>query len=798
MTKERRRHPRRNSAQFTFIQLEQEFGGRVLNYSKEGLCFQTSASIPDTDLVQFWLSYHGQGQIDGVGRVTWLNEKKNLGGMAFIHLSRTARQKVEEWVSAPPEGGPVQVEKVPEAEESPEDIVAQIMRQVLTEKHGSAVRTPFPTAVAVATQAQEAETRETAGSVGSPVVTPPTLVGLGSGSINTAAACAPPEAEQTDTRSSAEASTITPPVEKIEDSANAAVAAKPQELGSTKTQNSVVSAVFTPAASETLELPTITRTSAENTVEVGSAGVLSPPALRTLDVPPSPAAFEPQQINHPAAPLHGGLLEAPTRKWHSSLPSSSEASTEQTDGPRDWNSLSEDSSEETREMVLLKEQPLRTRRARVLRGAIGTVISVAIAISAYELWKPARRGPVAGAPRQMIAGPVPESNISAKKVQNVTSPSTSRIAANLATPKESPQASDSDVVAAPTQVAPSAEEPSGKTGTESATPAVNPETRVAPKEEAPKSVEAPRVATESPNAPAEDGAARTTGTSGSYDAGTNVIANPRTGDAKAEMHGQPEIAKSQPTAEELVAKRNAEEAQAAILAPDPNAPRERVVTMGAFVQPREVGPDPSTPAHKTTFQPGDIEGLDEGHRPECRKNITIAGLKGEKLVLGTPAWAARWIEKNQKRMPQVCFSDTPMTNALNYLVVFYTAPANAEASKPENSSATPQGVPAGGVGAFTLSYGSTWHYAKERNIGVTVVSHDELDQPQSEAGKIWYATAYTEEGLPVSENWPEKPKKPVKLDERDVKSKKARVALAEIEHVSDGLLRRMVEDIAKL
>ena len=307
-------------------------------------------------------------------------------------------------------------------------------------------------------------------------------------------------------------------------------------------------------------------------------------------------------------------------------------------------------------------------------------------------------------------------------------------------------------------------------------------------------------ATPTAEAPKPAEAAAPAGATGFYDAnaGANVVTNPRPGDPANAPAAEPRERSEAELAAVAAAKSAAEEAEESLRAPDPNLPRERVVETGAFAEPKEVGPDPSTLAHKTTFHPGDIEGFEEGHRAGCTKNITIAGLKGEKLVLGTPGWAERWIEKNQKRMPEMCFSDTPMTTAKNYLIVFYTAPSNTNATQVADPTATPQGAPAGGVGAFTLSYGSTWHYAQERNVGVTVLTRDEADEPQAELGKVWYATAYTEEGVPVSEHWPEKAKKPVHVDEKDTKSKKAREARAEMERVSDDLLDQMVGDIAKL
>jgi hypothetical protein len=236
---------------------------------------------------------------------------------------------------------------------------------------------------------------------------------------------------------------------------------------------------------------------------------------------------------------------------------------------------------------------------------------------------------------------------------------------------------------------------------------------------------------------------------------------------------------------------------------EPNIERERVVETGTFALPKEV-PDPNQPPHSKQIAPSPEDGFQEGQRADCRKNITIGGLKGEKLVLGTPKWAAEWIEKNQKRMLDVCFSDTPMQGTRNYLIVFYTsATASGGPEAVSHAASAPQGgSPVAGVGTFTTSYGSTWHYFFDRNVGVTVNSSLDADQPQSQADKVSYATAYTEEGVPVAQHWQSTPKKQIRLNPDDPnvrkESKKERRALEEMEHVADTLLSQMVEEIEKL
>jgi hypothetical protein len=224
--------------------------------------------------------------------------------------------------------------------------------------------------------------------------------------------------------------------------------------------------------------------------------------------------------------------------------------------------------------------------------------------------------------------------------------------------------------------------------------------------------------------------------------------------------------------------------------------RDRSVKLGDFAKPRDVAPDPSA-EHRTSVDPSDADGFQDRQRPECTKNITLGGLKGEKLVLGVPGWAAKWIEKNEKRMPQICFAETPMKGARNYLIVFST-PGGAENGKDiANAAVHPaKGNSAAGVGTFTISFGSTWHHSYDRNVGTTVLTEDDADEPYSNPGQLLYATAYTEEGVPVTQRWPGQPKKEIKPTVKN--AKKLKGEMQALEHVSDELLSQMVEDIEKL
>jgi len=223
--------------------------------------------------------------------------------------------------------------------------------------------------------------------------------------------------------------------------------------------------------------------------------------------------------------------------------------------------------------------------------------------------------------------------------------------------------------------------------------------------------------------------------------------------------------------------------------------RDRSVKVGDFAKPKDVSPDPAA-EHRTSVDPSDADGFQDRQRPECTKNITLGGLKGERLVLGVPTWAVKWIEKNEKRMPEICFSETPMKTARNYLIVFST-PGGTAGSKDINDAVLnpTNGSSATGVGTFTTNFGSTWHYSYDRNVGTTVLTTDDADEPHGQPGQVLYATAYTEEGVPVSQRWPGQVKKELKPGEK--RPKKLKGETEALERVSSDLLSQMVEDIEK-
>ena len=222
---------------------------------------------------------------------------------------------------------------------------------------------------------------------------------------------------------------------------------------------------------------------------------------------------------------------------------------------------------------------------------------------------------------------------------------------------------------------------------------------------------------------------------------------------------------------------------------------ERSPRVGAFAvsQPPATNPTPQALANTTE----EDSVFKEGQVSTCIKNVSLGSMDKEKLFLAIPEWASKWYEKNQKRFPGICFSDSLMPGARNYLVVFYMAAQDVAGNESLTKiSARGEMTPVSGKGSFTTSYGSTWHYTYEQTVTTTVTSVSAEKAPHNQSSTLLYATAYSEQGIPISHHWPAS----VTKREKQTYTKLGKghdVALPEFRRMEE-LLSQMLADIARL
>jgi hypothetical protein len=191
----------------------------------------------------------------------------------------------------------------------------------------------------------------------------------------------------------------------------------------------------------------------------------------------------------------------------------------------------------------------------------------------------------------------------------------------------------------------------------------------------------------------------------------------------------------------------------------------------------------------------DIDFTD-GQHPGCAKNVSLASLEKEKLFLAIPEWAAEWYEKNQAKFPGLCFSNSLMPGAQNYLIVFYSAITHVPTIDAGSKTATSAGKSSvANVGTFTASYGTTWHYTYEETVTTTITSSSADKVPHNQPSNVLYARAYSEQGIPVAQHWAVVASKQSR--ETSAKPGKNRSTSFPAFHAADELLKQIAQDIAR-
>jgi PilZ domain-containing protein len=117
MDQNRRRHLRNMPDSFTFIQIERDEIGKVLNVSEGGLSFCSFAPVPRNLPLYFWLSFDLKDRIEAMGEVTWTDATRKIGGLRFTHVTPSSQQQIQKWLArlrlaqATPESLPLAVEE---------------------------------------------------------------------------------------------------------------------------------------------------------------------------------------------------------------------------------------------------------------------------------------------------------------------------------------------------------------------------------------------------------------------------------------------------------------------------------------------------------------------------------------------------------------------------------------------------------------------------------------------------------------------------------------------------------------
>lgn len=138
----------------------------------------------------------------------------------------------------------------------------------------------------------------------------------------------------------------------------------------------------------------------------------------------------------------------------------------------------------------------------------------------------------------------------------------------------------------------------------------------------------------------------------------------------------------------------------------------------------------------------------------CKKNISFAVFEGGQINPRTPSFANKWISKNQKKYPDVCFSQTPASGAGNYLLLFSTSRSQFSSLYPTvRTNTTTSTAPVSGSGTITSNYGETWNYTYSGTETTTTTSQTEVNLPYTDTSNTLYLFSYRWNGTLASSRW---------------------------------------------
>lgn len=140
----------------------------------------------------------------------------------------------------------------------------------------------------------------------------------------------------------------------------------------------------------------------------------------------------------------------------------------------------------------------------------------------------------------------------------------------------------------------------------------------------------------------------------------------------------------------------------------------------------------------------------------CTRVISFALADGSGVhpFMGTGGWIGKWVKKNAKKFPDVCFSQTPIERRSNYLVVLSQSAGYLTGFDPVvKTNTTTSTDPVSGMGTVRDNYGGTWDYTYSGTATTTTTTTTNENVPYTITSNTVYAYAYGDGGVIVSQRY---------------------------------------------
>lgn len=131
----------------------------------------------------------------------------------------------------------------------------------------------------------------------------------------------------------------------------------------------------------------------------------------------------------------------------------------------------------------------------------------------------------------------------------------------------------------------------------------------------------------------------------------------------------------------------------------------------------------------------------------CRAAISFSFMPGTSPYL--PGIAHRWVEKNSKKYPDVCFPENhPVVGVPNYLLVFSADQRNFNGLNPVVRTTTATTPVSGNEQVTNQATQETWNVSYSGTI--TTTTQQTANVPYSETSRSLFVNAYNQSGWLVS------------------------------------------------
>jgi len=98
--RERRVHPRQPNRPLSYIDLDRDIGGWLLNISEGGLAVAVAVTLTEKDLPSIRIKFRGsRDQIEVSGQIAWISESKREAGIRFVNATESVRQIIARRIS---------------------------------------------------------------------------------------------------------------------------------------------------------------------------------------------------------------------------------------------------------------------------------------------------------------------------------------------------------------------------------------------------------------------------------------------------------------------------------------------------------------------------------------------------------------------------------------------------------------------------------------------------------------------------------------------------------------------------